>query len=545
MRCNMKKHLKIGTAFLLFICLTLSACQNNAGNNTNTLYLAVNDSATSINYLYTILEPNIGIISNITEGLVGYDQNRQLTPLVAESWDISDDGKTYTFDLRADAKWSNGDAVTASDFIYSIQTRIKDPEAVYKNYFSYLKNGEQVLSGEASIDTLGVSAPSDTQLVFELETPKALFLDLLAFEIFYPLNQNFYEQTGAADYGTSAETIISNGAYAVVTFNPSEGWTLNKNQYYWDSKNVALDNISVRVVKEQSTQMLMWENGELDAMDLTADSLDKYADSPFLHSALTSRMNYFYLSDNTGVSEPILGNINFRAAIAHSIDKQVIADSILKDGSIGADYFVPKDILFLDGSDYQALNNREQTPLLNVQTAQDYLAKAKSELNQTQFEFTLNIYDLGETGKIYENIKAQIEQNLPEVTVNLNMIPTQTYFQLLYEYNTPAAASQWEPDYLDIENYFLLFNSTASQNLSRWNNPDFDSQYNLAESPELAKNPIGRWEQYAKAEETLINDYTIIPVYQTGISYLVKDNIQNYQISPAIPHIAYKYIKKT
>src|SRR5699024_2950510 len=131
-----------------------------------------------------------------------------------------------------------------------------------------------------------------------------------------------------------------------------------------------------------------------------------------------------------------------------------------------------------------------------------------------------------QTEKVYESIKSQIETNLPQVKVNLIMNPTQTYFQKLYEYGTPAAASQWEPDYIDVENFFILFQSKATQNFSKWNSTQYDTLYTTAESVEYATNPQARWETYIQAEKVLIEDYQIIPVYQSGITFLQKENVK-------------------
>ncbi len=539
---KMKKLLMSSLAAMMVF--VLAACGNTSESDKTTLKLAVNDSATTLNFLYTILEPNINIISNLQEGLVQYDETGALTPSVAEEWTVSEDNLTYTFKLKEDAKWQDGTPVTANDFIYSIETRIQDKEAVYAKYYRYIKNATAVLAGEKPVADLGVTAPDDKTLVFTLEEPKAFFLDLLSFEIFYPLNQAFYEKVGKGSYGTSADTILSNGAFVLDKYDGAAGWHFKKNTNYWNAAEVKLEAIDVKVVKETNTQDIMWEKGELDVVELVSDQIDKYANDPALQTSLNPRMNYFYLSNNTGVPNPLLANKNFRAAIAHSIDKQLIVDTVLKDASVAADYFVPQNTIFLNGEDFREADTNFATPMFDVAKANSFLESAKSELGMETLTFDLEIYDLGQTAKMYENIKAQIEQNLTGVTVNLVSNPTQTYFQKLYEYNTPAAASQWEPDYIDVENFFLLFESTASQNFSKWNSPEYDALYKKAESAEFASNPRGRWELYMEAEKVLIEDYTIIPVYQNGATYLVKDNIAGYKISPALPHVAYKYISK-
>ncbi|MGL5042519.1 MAG: peptide ABC transporter substrate-binding protein [Culicoidibacterales bacterium] len=540
----MKKIFKI-TSVLLLSLILISCGSSGAKDDKSTLKLAVNDAATTMNFLYTILEPNINIITNLQEGLVQYDSQTKIIPATAKSWDISADNLTYTFHLRDNLTWSNGTKLTANDFVYAIETRINDKEAVYAHHYRHLLNGEAVIAKTKNFAELGVKAIDDTTVQFTLAEPKAFFLDLLTFEIFLPLNKQFYEATGPKNYGTSDATIIANGAYKLSAFNGASGWTLAKNDNYWDAAKVAINTIDVKVVKEASTREIMWKNGELDIVDLTADQIDGYKDSKNLYTTLNPKMNYFYLSNTTKTPNPLLGNKNFRAAIAHSIDKQVITSSVLKDGSVPADYFVAQNTIFNEGQDFRDLSPNFKTPLFNVAKAKDFLALAKSEMGQTNFEFDLENYDLGITPKIYENIKAQIEQNLPEVKVNLIANPTQTYFQKLYQHGTPAAASQWEPDFIDVESFFRLFVSTSNQNFSRWNSSAFDMLYNQAESAALASNRSERFNLYVKAEKVLTDDYTIIPVYQSGVTYLMKDTISGYSVSPALPHIAYKFIHKS
>jgi len=527
----------------MLVCLLCAGCNFGGYDAQETLRLAVNDASTSLNFLYTILEPNITIIMNLQEGLVQYDEGGQLIPMSAESWHVSTDQKMYTFTIREDAKWANGAPLTAADFVYSIHRRIEDEKAVYKEYYKDLANGEAVLAGTLPLESLGVRALGEKELVFTLEQPKAAFLNLLAFETFLPLNQQFYEAVGADSYGTSAETILANGAYTLKDYHGTDGWVFAKNLTYWNAAHTSLAHIDVHVVKESATSELLWRNDELDILDVSSDLMDKYQTDARLQHAQKSQMNYFYLSSAIG-NNPLLANKNFRAAIAHSIDKRVIVDSILKDASRPADYFVAKNILFHGKDEFRDVAGTFTSPMFDLIQAQTYLNAAKQELNQTDLAFDLEIYDLGRTKSIYDNVKAQIEQNLPGVHVNLILNPTQTYFQKLYEYQTPAAASQWEPDYLDVANYFLPFHSAASQNFARWTNEAYDELYAVGEAPKLATDGNGRMQTFAEAELRLIDDYTIIPLYQSGISYLQKENVRGYYFSPGLPHILYKYVWK-
>lgn len=536
----MKKIIKIGIS-LLTVAVTLTACSmGNTNTGDNVLRLAQTASATSLNVLQTSSSVDYNVIANISEGLLQYDSAGVLVGALAENWERSEDGTKITFQLR-DATWENGAPITAADFVYSFHARLTGKENVYGQYVAHLKNGAKIMQEELPVTELGAKAISDKVLELELEKPENYFLDMLVFPAFYPLNQKFVEEVGLDNFGTSTETFLANGPYTLSEFKQDFGWTYVKNATYWDVANVAIDEISVRVVEEAQTQKALWDQGEIDILTLGGDDIATYANNPQFHQTTTSRINYMYLSSTIPGANDLLENKNFRAAVAHSIDKDLIADAILKDGAIGVDGYVPSGVIAAEGKDFRELSGNFTTKMFNPKKAQEFYAKAKDEL---QFgdtpTFSLFISDAGMTPRIFENIEAQIEENLPGLDVTLSSYPSSGYFPKLYEHTTQAAVSQFEPAYKDIEAYMFIFQTGLSQNFSEWSNTMYDALYQEAESVVYANDPVGRLGIYAEMERILIEDYTIIPIYQTGTSYLVAEGIAGYQLDATVPHVAYK-----
>ncbi|MDR1579826.1 MAG: peptide ABC transporter substrate-binding protein, partial [Synergistaceae bacterium] len=204
------------------------------------------------------------IINHCYEGLLR-DRDGKLVPGIAESWDVSKDGKTYTFHLR-DAKWSDGKPVTAKDFEYSWK-RVLDPEvaAGYAYIFYFLKNGEARYNGNAKPEDIGVTAKDDKTLVVELENPTPFFLQLAAFMSYMPVRSDIVEKD-PEKWALSAKTYIGNGPYILKEYGAA-GLVMEKNPNYWNASAVKLPRIESSFINESSTELAAFENGDLSILE--------------------------------------------------------------------------------------------------------------------------------------------------------------------------------------------------------------------------------------------------------------------------------------
>jgi len=534
---KMKKTVRGGIGLIILLAV-LAACGN--GQNTGkVLNIAREIPSNSLDYLKNELVNNAQIIANFSEGLMTYDQNGKLTEGLAESWSKKDN--VYTFTLRKDLKWSNGEPLTAKDFVFGWQTIATLPEAPYRHLLSDLKNGEAVIRGESGVETLGVKAVDDITLEVMLAHDRAYFIEMLGHTTFLPLNETFYTRLGAENYGTSPETLLASGPFVLAEYNPSEGYTMRKNVHYWNASNIALDTVNTRVIKESATQDTLYENDELDVLEVPANLYDKYKDNPNLVEMGYGRLFYLYLSGNTGTSDVALANADFRRAIGYAINKKLLADSVFKDGSVGLDYLVPTDFGNVEGKPYRTFLGEgvDNIYKFDVTKAQAYLAKAKEALPAEALTVKILYQEREEHKRVFENIQAQVEANLPGVKVSVESMPGQTYFSELSKKATPAGYSGWTPAYNDMSTYFQNFLTDNSLNFSNYQNPAYDKLYWEAQD-EL--NPAKRAKIFQQAEQMLLDDGVIVPLAQRGKRYVVKEKVKNFNFNSTFPEINFRYI---
>ena len=214
------------------------------------------------------------------EGLYRLGEDAKVEKGIAESHEVSTDGLTWTFKLREDAKWSNGDPVTANDFVYAWQRAVNpDTGSEYGPYMmgGVIKNATEISKGEKKLEELGVKADGDYTLVVELANPTPYFESLTTFGTFLPLNQKFVEEKGDA-FATSSENLLANGPFVLENWeSTAQKWNLAKNDTYWDAGTVKLEKINYVVVKDAQTMVDLYEKGEVDRASLSSDLVDQYS----------------------------------------------------------------------------------------------------------------------------------------------------------------------------------------------------------------------------------------------------------------------------
>ncbi len=248
-------------------------------------------------------QSSIQLLSNIKEGLVSFDKDGKISAGIAESWEVSEDKMQYTFYLR-NSKWSNGDDLTAQDFVDSWQ-RLSSSE-MKSEYATMLetagiKNAMKVINGELKPEELGVKALDSYTLQVTLDRPVPYFLDLMGFTCFYPINKKFVEQVGE-DYGTSIDTILYNGPYKITSWDIGYGLDLRKNESYWDFDNVMNDGVKYRMAKDLDTALAMYDNHDIDICPLNGESMEQRKNSPDFVSYKVFAVFYLVLNSDLNVN---------------------------------------------------------------------------------------------------------------------------------------------------------------------------------------------------------------------------------------------------
>ncbi|UOY92934.1 peptide ABC transporter substrate-binding protein [Ectobacillus sp. JY-23] len=462
------------------------------------------------------------IMVNTMEGLYRLDKENKPIPGMAESYTVSDDKKTYTFKLR-DAKWSNGDPVTAQDFVYAWR-RLVDPKvgAEYAYIMYYIKNAQQVNEGKAGLDTLGVKATDDKTLVVELESalPETTLLALTTFPSYFPLNEKFINaQSGK--FGLEAANTLYNGPFQLSEWKHNESFQFKKNDSYWDAKTVKLNTINFNIVKDVSTAVNLYEGGQVDQVGLSSEFVDKYKNSPDFKTEPEATIFYLRMNFNN----PVLKNVNARKAIDLAIDKKALTTVILNNGSKPAYFFVPKDFVSNPaGKDFRELNgdfNKTDT-----KKAKELWAKAKEETGQQQVTLELLNFDTETSKKVGEYLKEQMEKNLEGLTVTIKQQPFKQKLELVSKKEFEMSIDGWGADYLDAVSYLDIFVSSSPNNSSSYSNPKYDKLISDVKSS-LATDEEARFKALLDAEKILFEDAALAPIYQRGRAIITKPYVKD------------------
>ncbi|ASN04585.1 peptide ABC transporter substrate-binding protein [Virgibacillus necropolis] len=525
----------------LFFSIFMVACSNNentsAGNDESNE--AVEESS-DVEQVFNLTETDIiptmdsslatdllafQALSNTTEGLYRLGENAEIVDGIATEHEVSEDALTWTFTLREDAVWSNGEPVTAHDFVYAWQ-RALDP-ATGSEYGPYmmggvLKNATAVSTGDKPVDSLGVKAEGDYTLVVTLEKPIPYFESLTTFGTYYPLNQKFVEEQGDA-YATSSDALLSNGPFKLTDWeSTSQSWTFEKNEDYWDAEAVTLEKLTYDVVKDPQVGVDLYDKGELDRTDLSSDIVDVYSANEDYEVTLGTGVYYLKMNQTTSDA---LANKNIRKAISQAFNKQALVDEILNDGSIAAKGFVPKNFVSLpeSGEDFREASGELST--FNAEAAKEFWQKGLEELGKDKVELEFLTSNSESSKNMGEFITNQLEENLEGLEVTLKQVPFEQSLALDDEMDYQLQLSSWFPDYLDPYTFLNLFITDGGNNKMGYSNPEYDEL--LAKTAdELALKPVERYEAFLEAEKVLFEDAAIAPVYQSARAQLISPKMQ-------------------
>ncbi|MHB0799742.1 peptide ABC transporter substrate-binding protein [Bacillus thuringiensis] len=460
-------------------------------------------------------------LNNTMEGLyrIGKDQKR--VPGIAEDVQKLDDGKKYIFKLRKDAKWSNGEPVTAKDFVYSWKRAVNpDTKATYSYIMFDIKNAEKIHKKELPADQLGVKAIDDYTLEVELDNPVPYFVDLTVYPVFYPLNENFVKAQGDK-FGLEANTTLYNGPFVMSDWKHEQSFQFKKNPSYWDNKTVKIEEINFNIVKNTSTDVNLYETNSIDRAALTSEFVDKFRQSSEFHTRKEAGVAYLRFNQ----SNQYLSNKNLRKAISMSFDRDNIAKVILNNGAIGAYGFVGKD--FAEGpnkKDFRAENGKLVET--NPKEAKKLWETAKKELGTDKIELEFLNFDNEDAKKVGEFLKGEMEKNLPGLSIKIKQQPFAQKNKLEDSQQYDIAFGIWGPDFPDPISYLDMFVTNGSQNKTGYSNQKYDELILKAKTD--TKDLQARWNNLLEVEKMLIKeDAVITPIFQKGSAYIVKDVVKD------------------
>ncbi|RKQ33444.1 peptide ABC transporter substrate-binding protein [Oceanobacillus halophilus] len=479
-------------------------------------------------------------LAAMMEGLYRLDENAQPVDGIATDHEVSEDGLTWTFTLREDAVWSNGDPVTAHDFVYSWQRAVNpDTGSEYGPYMmnNVIKNATAVSSGEAPVEDLGVTADGDFTLVVELENPTPYFETLTTFGTFFPLNQAFVEEKGDS-FATNEENLLANGPYKMTNWDStSNSWELVKNEDYWDADAVQMDRLTFEVVKDPQTAVRLYEEGTVDRIDLASDLVDQYATHE--NYAISADTFVYFLKFNQETTDA-LANENIRAAISRAFDKDALVNEILNNGSLVANGLIPADFTPMPetGEDFRAVNGDLVT--YDVEAAQELWAKGLEEIGADSVELEFLVDDDETTKTLVEYIANQLSTNLEGLSINMKRVPKEQRLDLDTNEDYELQLSRWGPDFLDPFTFMNLWTTDSGNNHMEYSNPEYDELVQETATT-LATDNVARYNNFLEAEKVLFEDAAIAPVYQSSRAQLVSPRIDGVFVNPFGATYEYKW----
>ena len=486
-------------------------------------------------------------IHAVIDGLMKTDKKGNITYGIAKSEEVSEDGLTHTYKLRKDAKWANGDPVTANDFVYAWHRIFKNKGNYYYMFADGIASiqGAQELSdkidaGEEltddNLNSMGVKAVDDYTLEVKT-TVRVSFLDeLLAFPPFYPINEKFAEKQGNK-YGKSAKTILGNGAFTMTNWEPGSVAEFEKNESYYDQKHVKLNKLVMKLVQEPKVAAQSFEAGETDYAPINSDLVDKYKDDEAFKQVYDGFL--FYISVNFQNSD--LANLNVRKAISLAINRKDLCENVLKDGSQVAGGFIPSGLATSpDGVDFRKDSGNFTS--YDKKKAQESLDEGLKELGKDQI--TLRI-TYGTDESPMDVFATYLQNALSKLNgIKVEMVATTKQDRIYNKQKNgdfDLAVTRWGPDYGDPTTYLTIALSANSNNYGKWSNSEYDQ---LVGQVGVESDVNKRWQEMKDAEKILLDDYAYIPVFEKGAATLQNPKVKNLVIKPCRT-ISFEYIEKT
>ncbi|OYQ66507.1 peptide ABC transporter substrate-binding protein [Aerococcus sp. 1KP-2016] len=450
------------------------------------------------------------------EGLFRLDENNIAQPAGASNYQVSDDGLTYTFNLREDAIWSNGDPVTANDYVYAWQKMVDPASAApYAYMFSSIVNAEEIINRNLEVEELGIEAVSDTQFTVSLTVPISYFPEMLTNPYFFPQNQSFVEEQGDA-YGTTSENTVYNGPFELANWQGgNQEWDYIPNDDYWDAENVYLDKIHMQVVKETATAVNLFESGQLDNALLTGEYAKQFqTDERYVIEDVANTTSLEFNFDNE-----FLANKNIRTAISAVIDRDVVTENLLGNGSRSATGFVPDNFVKDPTTEKDYTEDQPDYQVYDLELAQSSLATAKEELNMDSFDFTILVDDTETNRQIAEYVQGAIMENLDGVNIEIQAVPKNNRIAQAKEGDFDIMLSGWNAIIPDPVNMLDKGDSTTTFNYGNYANEDFDNLLALAEG-ENANNLEERFTNLHDAETIFMEEVGVAPIFHSSEAFL-------------------------
>ena len=459
------------------------------------------------------------VLRDLFEGLYNQDATGNLVPGVAERHVITNANRTYIFHLRDTAKWSNGDPLTAHDFVYAwrraVDPAMASPYAWYVG-LSMISNASEIIAGETLPEDLGVTAVDDYTLEVHLEQPLPYFPEMTTYATFFPTHRSTIERYGAA--WTRPENIVSNGAYILTKHVPKEYHTRERNPYYWNNNATFIEQVTGKVVNDENLALTRYLAGELDMTGVPSGQYPNLlASYPDEAKSVPILCSYYFAINHTDSGHPALRDQRVRKALSYAIDRDVIVNSVLKGGQYPAYNFTHWATagFKMPGIDYIKLS----------QVDRDSIAKSLMQEagygRESDLKFRF-IYNTSESHKLIATVVSQMWKQKLGIEVELANYEWKTYLDIRSSQQFDLARAGWCGDYNEASTFLDVMTSGNTVNSGRFSNSQVDHLM------EEAKKQVDPQSHYSEVEIILADEMAIIPVYHYSSVFMLKTDIKGW-----------------
>lgn len=507
-----------------------------------TISLNADMEPTGLNTLTSTYAIEFSLFKHMYENLVTLDDDDNTVPGAAESWDYDEDTLTYTFHLRKDGVWTNGDPVTAKDFEFAWSQALNPDVASDYAYFLYfIKNAEKYFNGEVAWDEVGVKVVDDYTLEVTMEQPTPYALFLFSFGTLAPINQRFYEAVGADLYSTEAQYFCTNGPFALTEWSHNDKIVMQKNDAWHGAADVEVEEIDWKIITDANAALSSFLAGDLDMVGLGTGELIKQAEAAgaTIQSYTDGTSFYIYFNNN----DQYLSNVNLRRALFNAIDEQKEIDTVWQNDNEPMTSFTAPGVSATDGTSFAGKVGELYAPSRDQEKAKEYLATALSELGCTVDELSAHLsIDCGDSATSIAEASFYQEQwrQVLGIEVTVNSMITKQGSQNRKTGNYVMSITGWGPDYNDPNTFLDLWVTDGGNNQTGFSNERYDELIDLAaKETDLEK----RESYFIECEQIIADQLPIGPAFWRAPSYACSDKIKGGMHRSTFQDINAVYVK--
>ncbi len=507
-----------------------------------TISLNAGMEPTGLNTLTSTYSIEFALFKHMYENLVTLDDDDNTAPGAAESWDYDEDTLTYTFHLRKDGVWTNGDPVTAKDFEFAWSQALNPDVASDYAYFLYfIKNAEKYFNGEVSWEDVGVKVVDDYTLEVTLEQPTPYALFLFSFGTLAPINQRFYEAVGADLYSTEAQYFCTNGPFALTEWSHNDKIVMQKNDAWHGAADVEVEEIDWKIITDANAALSSFLAGDLDMVGLGTGELIKQATAAgaTIQSYTDGSAFYIYFNNN----DQYLSNVNLRRALFNAIDAQKEIDTVWQNDNEPMTSFTAPGVAAADGTSFAGKVGELYAPSRDQEKAKEYLATALSELNCTVDDLSAHLsIDCGDSATSIAEASFYQEQwrQVLGIEVTVNSMITKQGSQNRKTGNYVMSVTGWGPDYNDPNTFLDLWVTDGGNNQTGFSNERYDELIDLASTEtDLEK----RESYFIECEQIIADQLPVGPAFWRAPSYACSDKIKGGMHRSTFQDINAVYVK--